>query len=303
MLYALLGALRALVEAGFTFSGVTGTSGGALLAAGLGKHWDPSDPIGSIERLTAEVKSIDAAKVLRKSISLRVWEWLLSSVFRRGPRGAFRTDGLLALLRKHAPATIGECGLPVHITSYQVNLDSPRAVLFSEPDVDLPLAVLASMSLPPPIFDPTYYGKAMLQDGGWTRNFAVPDDQQHVVGLYLSYIGDEIDSTGPVEDPKHLVPVKDNISLWLKLVFGLIDTNMRESIEEAVEEGVDLIKVPVLTTIGGLEFFADANRIESAIQEGYTSAQKALNAMRSSYEEDVSGTVDRVRPGSGLRRS
>lgn len=286
-LYAFLGALRALVEAGYSFLGVTGTSGGAVISGGLGKHWDADDPEGSIERLIADARSINPAKVLKKSIRWRVWEWLLTKLFRRGAKGVFKTDGLLKEFRKHAPATIGDCTLPVHIASYQVNLTSPRGVLFTEPDVDLPKAMLASMSLPPPVFDPTHYGKAILQDGGWVRNFAVPDDQKKVVGLYFDDVGDEIEGTGIVEDPRLLADVTDNIDMWMRIVFGLIDTNMRDSINEAEEEGVGLLKVKLTTSLAGFDFFASQETIDRAIEEGYQSAKSALQEKKE-HEEAVS---------------
>jgi predicted acylesterase/phospholipase RssA len=303
-LFVFLGALRALVEAGYSFLGVTGTSGGGVVAGALGKHWDPEDPLGSIERLIAEARTINPAKVLKKSIRWRIWEWLLTKLWRSGPKGIFQTDRLLKLFRKHAPATIGECKLPVHITGYQVNLDCPRAVLFAEDDVDLLLAMLSSMSLPPPVFDPTHYGKAIMQDGGWVRNFAVPDDQKKVVGLYFDDVGADIEGQGIVEDPEHLVDIKDNIELWFKLIFGLIDTNMRESIEEAEEEGVDLTRIRLNTTLDGFDFFATQAKIDHAIEEGYESAKQVLKALgRDKHEEDAATT--RMRRASrrlGLRR-
>lgn len=277
-LFAFLGALRALVEAGYSFLGVTGTSGGAVVAGGLGKHWDPSDPIGSIERLIEEARTINPAKVLKKSINLRVWEWLLTKLFRRGAKGVFQTDKLLKTFRQHAPATLGDCKLPVHITSYQVNLKSPKAVLFTESETDCPKAMLASMSLPPPIFDPTRMGKAELQDGGWVKNFAIPDDQARVVGLYFGSEDDHYHGQpGIVEDPELLDTIDDNIEMWLKIVFGMIDTNMRESIEEAEEEGVDLLRIGLETSLEGFDFFADQAKIDKAIDEGYESAKKALS--------------------------
>lgn len=277
-LYAFLGALRALVEADYSFLGVTGTSGGAVVSALLGKHWDPNDPKGSVEAMIAEARTINPAAELTKSFRWRVWEWVLTKVFRAGPRGMFETGKLLAKFRHHLPATMADCKLPVHITGYQINLDKPRAILFTAPDTDLPLAVLGSMSLPPPLFDPTMYGKAMLQDGGWTANFPVPDNQPKVMGLYFDNIED--DGVGVHEGvvTDHIAPVNDNIELWTKLVFGLIDNNMRVSIEEAEEEGVDLTRVALRTSLNGFDFFASMEDIERAIDEGYESAKKALSS-------------------------
>jgi len=278
-LYAFLGALKALTEAGYSFLGVTGTSGGAVVSALLGKHWDPTRPVESVEAMVEEAKTISVAAELTKSFRWRVWEWVLTKVLRRGPKGMFETGKLLQRFREQLPATIEDCNLPVHITGYQVNLKSPRPVLFTKPDTDLPLAVLGSMSLPPPLFDPTMYGKAMLQDGGWAKNFPVPDNQPKVVGLYFDDVGDDNDNPDIVEDPALLEKIDDNIELWLKVVFGLIDTNMRDAINEAEEEGVELTKIQLQTTLNGFDFFADKDKIERAIDEGYESAKKVLSTL------------------------
>ena len=279
-LYAFLGAILALAEEGIVFSGVTGTSGGAVIALLLGKHWDPKDPVGSVERAIKEALSIDVGRELKKSFRLRIWEWTLTSVFRRGPKGMFNSKRLLETFRAHMPETLADCRLPVHITSYQVNLKAPRAVLFKDLLTDAPLAALGSMSLPPPLFDPTMYGKAMLQDGGWTKNFPIPDNQPRVIGLYFDDVRDGEPSNNPIEDDSDLIEIKDNIALWKKIVFGVIDTNMRESIEEAKEEGVDLIKIRLSTTISGFDFFADADKRRKAIDEGYSSVKRQLYLLK-----------------------
>ena len=282
-MFAFLGAIKALVEAGYTFSGVTGTSGGAITAAGLGKHWDASDPSGSVDRLIAEGRALNPAKIFLKSTRWRVWEWILTTLLGRGARGVFRTDKLLETFRAQAPATIGDCAIPVQIVAYQVNLHSPKTVIFSEPDVDLPLAMLGSMSLPPPIFDSTFYGKAELQDGGWVKNFAVPVDQGDVVGLYFGSEKNHFhDTPGIIEDPKRISPIRNNLEMWSRIVFGLMDVNVRESIEDAEDEGINLMKLELRTDLEGFDFFADQAKIDKAITDGYESAKLELARNRGS---------------------
>lgn len=275
-LYVFLGALKALVEAGYRFTGVTGTSGGAIVAGLLGKHWNPADPAAAVDRMIAAAKEIHPASLLLGSIRWRIWNWLLTRLFKRGPKGVFQTNKLLAAFRKHLPATLGKAALPVHITAFQVNLPSPRPVLFTDEATDLPLAVLGSMSLPPPLFDPTYYGNALLQDGGWARNLPIPDDQPHVTALCFADVRPTLNSA-PEERTAYLEEVKDNVSLWLKIVFGVIDTNMRDAVAEAEEEGVELKKVVLRTTLESFDFFANKQKIEKAISEGYLSAKDSLS--------------------------
>lgn len=270
-LYAFLGALLALVQLGYRFKGVTGTSGGAVVASVLGRFWDPEEPEESVKRMIEVAKGIQPAKVL--TFRWAVWEWMLTKVFRQGPKGIFKTERLLKEFRKHMPATIGDCKLPVRICSYQVNLKSPVPVLFADAKTDLPLAALGSMNLP--VFDPTIYNGAMLQDGGWVRNFNVPDDEKKVIGLYFG--GAEAGpKEGVVTDPTKISPVMDNIDLILRDIFGAIDDNMRRSIEEAEEEGVDLMKIELVTSLNGFDFFADEKKIEQAINDGYESVMAHL---------------------------
>ncbi len=265
-LYVFLGALLALVQLGYRFRGVTGTSGGAVVAAVLGRFWDPAKPEESVKAMIEVARNIQPAKVL--SLRWAFWEWMLSKMFHQGPKGVFKTHKLLAEFRKQMPATIGDCKLPIRVCSYQVNLKSPVPVLFTDPKTDLPLAALGSMNLP--VFDPTIYDGAMLQDGGWVRNFNIPDNEKKVIGLYFG--GAE---EGPVEgvekNPEKLSAVSDNIDLLSRVIFGVIDDNMRRSIEEAEEEGVDLKKITLTTSLDGFDFFASKEKIEKAIVDGFES--------------------------------
>lgn len=265
-LYAFLGALLALVKLGYKFKGVTGTSGGAVVASVLGRFWDPEEPEESVTKMIEVAKNIQPAKVL--TFRWAFWEWMLTKVLRQGPKGVFKTERLLKEFRKQMPATIGDCKLPVRVCAYQVNLKSPVPVLFADAKTDLPLASLASMNLP--VFDPTIYEGAMLQDGGWVRNFNIPDDEKKVIGLFFGG-ADEGPKEGVVKDPALLSPVTDNIDLILRSIFGVIDDNMRRSIEEAEEEGVDLLKIKLTTSLEGFDFFADQKKIEQAINDGYES--------------------------------
>jgi len=280
-LYAFLGALLYLVEHGVLFTGVTATSGGAVVGALLGKHWDATDPVASVRRTIDEVLSIDPALELRKSARWRVWEWLLTKVLRQGPKGAFSTATLLKKFRKHLPATIADSKLPLQITAYQVNLRSPRPVLFTSPNTDLPAAVIGSMGLPPPLFDPPMYGKAMLQDGGWVANLPIPEDQPKVLALYFGNV-DATEGRGIVEDPERLVTIDDNIELWAKAILGLIDTNMRDAILRAASSSQCVTAIRLGTSLGGLDFLADKSKLEQAIQEGYDSAAVAYRLPPSS---------------------
>jgi len=265
-LYAFLGAILALVSMGVRIKGITATSGGAVVAGVMAKYYDPADPVKSMRKVIKVAKSIKPSNIL--TFRWRVWEWLLTNLFRKGPKGPFQTGKILKTFREHMPATIGESKFPIRVCSYQVNLKSPVPVTFTEPDVDLPLACLGSMSLP--VFDPTKYGVALLQDGGWVRNFNIPDDEVNVIGLYFGG-ANAGPVSGIVSDKAQLVDIKDNIQLIQKCISGVIDDNMRRSVEEAVEEGVNLVKIPLRTKLETLDFFASETKIDQAIDEGYDS--------------------------------
>jgi hypothetical protein len=239
----------------------------------LGKVWDPTKPTESVNELIRLAGKFRLLSYL--TVRWQFWEWTLTKVFRRGPKGVFKTTKMLKLFRELMPPTIGDAQLPLRITATQVNLQTTHPVLFTASDIDLPLAVLASMTLPAPIFDPTMWGKAMLQDGGWLANLSIPKDQKRVVALYFGEIS-LVALAAPIEGAE-LVPVKDNIDLLLRNVLGTIDGNMRRSIEDAEEEGVELLRLALKTDLEGGDFFASSEAIQGAIQDGYDSATRSLN--------------------------
>lgn len=273
-MYAFLGALRAAVEEGYTFTGVTCTSGGAIVGGALGKHWDPADPTGSIQNLHEHASQIDIPRLLAKSLRVRFWEWLIRPFLGGGPRGPFDSRRILKELRKHAPPTIGDCSLPVQITAYQSNLKSPKPIVFYKPDTDLPLAMLASVTLP--VFDPTPYGKALLEDGGWVRNLPIPETEPRVLAFYFDDVEDTDDTPDIVEDESRLRPLGSSVDRLLRIVDGMTQTSMRDSINEAEEEGVQITKVLLRTTLQSFDFFADRTLIDKAIDEGYRAAKDQL---------------------------
>ncbi len=273
--YSFLGSALALSERGFTFAGVTGTSGGAIAGGALCKYYELSRPVDSVQECINKALTIDVGRVL--TFRWRLWE-MMTTLWRDGPRGFIHTTGIERELRKHIPATIGESRLPVRISAYQVNSRTPHAVRFNTPDVDLPKAILGSMCLPG--IEPVRYGPAMLQDGGWVRNLDVPKDKKHVIGMHFGVGGIEgLTDTAAAQhiETNNLIEIKTNPELLLRCIEGAIADNVVRSLVEAKENGVDVMHAAIKTEMGGLDFFANRAKRQSCVDDGYEQTMEMLN--------------------------
>ena len=133
------------------------------------------------------------------------------NIFRKGKK-------LLKVFRKLLPATFEDCKIPVHVTTFRVDLADKKVVRHESGD--LPLAVRASMSIPF-LFDPVAIDDGLHIDGGWQANFPLPEDSDaDVVGLYF----------GLDARPKKKIPINNNLDLGMALIDGAIDESMRHAI-------------------------------------------------------------------------
>ena len=273
--YSFLGSALAFAERGYTFAGVTGTSGGAIAGGALSKYYDIDRPKDSMQECIDKALTIDVGRVL--TFRWRIWE-MLTTIWQDGPRGFIYTKGIEKALRKHMPATIGESRLPIRVCAYQVNSKSARPVRFAAPDVDLPKAVLGSMCLPG--IEPVLYGPAMLQDGGWVRNLDLPKDKKHVIGMHFGVASTEglTDTAAATTiETSNLIKIKTNLELLLRCIEGSIADNAVRSLVEAQENGVDVLQVAISTSMGGLDFFANKAKRMDCVEDGYQHTLAVLN--------------------------
>lgn len=178
---AFLGAVRELMAGGVTFSRYVGTSGGSLIAALLASGL----PLERVEKIS---DGINPAALLDGGLPRFASTLLLG--FRGMPKGIYAGDKILAELRRHLPKRLGDCARPLHVVTYE--LESGKTIIWTNergaltsrfaPDMDLPLLIMASMSLPI-IFDSRRLrckdsdgverDQGFFCDGGVGNNFAI----------------------------------------------------------------------------------------------------------------------------------
>jgi NTE family protein len=245
-LYAFLLAIYVLHLLGYRFTKVTGTSGGAIVAAGIAAFYDPSSSRAerrqALRKVAAMTMRIDVPRLLDP-------QWFFWRI-------AFKLTGLikgkkiLKKLRAEFPATFAELKMPCEIATFQVNIADPRTHLLT--DGDLPLAVRASMSIPF-VFSPVQHGDMLLVDGGWQMNLALPVDGKDVIALAFE-VGDD-------ERPQS---VPNNLALGFKLIDGAIDEGVRRAVAGCPEASL----VKLVTGLKSLDFFVDDKKKMKALSEG-----------------------------------
>ncbi len=166
-----IGALEAILEAGYDIVEICGTSGGSIVAA-----------------MFASGMSIDTMKRLALT---QDWSKMLSFEFWAGVRNGGYCSGnaLLNFLSKHtAGITFGTTKVPLKIVAS--DLLTEKEVVFSKaitPTMPIALAARASASIPF-VFVPVHYMNWLLVDGGCCDN--MPADQLLIdgtvrLGVYL----------------------------------------------------------------------------------------------------------------------
>lgn len=240
-LFVFLLAVYVLHLLGYRFTRVTGTSGGAIVAAALAAYYDPDssrrDRTAAIHKTLLMAMKFDIPALLDPTWFL----WRMAF----GLSGLIRGRRILKALRAELPATFAELRMPCEIVVFQVNLADPRTRVLTTGD--LPLAVRASMSIPY-VFDPVKRDGMLLVDGGWQMNLALPDGGRDVIGLTFGTGGDET-----------VVDVPNNLAMGFKLLDGAIDEGMRRAIEDAPDAELVVLD----TELAGLNFFmTDDDKIQ-----------------------------------------
>lgn len=172
-----IGVLKALEEAGFEISALSGSSAGALVAAFYGSGYTPED-------MLKIVKEIRWFSVLRPTFP------------RRGFISWKRAEEVLRDLL--SVDRIEDLRLPVFICA--TDLLTARSVYFQEGDL-VPI-LLGSCALPG-IFEPVRYGDYLLIDGGVMNNLPV----EPLVGFKGIKVGVDVNPIEDVEDVKGIFRV------------------------------------------------------------------------------------------------
>lgn len=253
-LYAFLHAILELHLAGYRFTRVTGTSGGAIVGAAMAMFYDPEAE--REEREQALRAMIDKALAIDIPRHLDP-RWLVWRMLFRAS-GIIKGQKILKALRRELPESFDDLKMHCEIVTFQVNLNDPRTRVIDHGD--LPLAVRASMSIPY-VFDPVWYDKALLVDGGWQMNLAIPNGGKDVVALTFG--------TG---SGAGRLDVNNNLELASRLIDGAIDEGMRRAIDSAPDAEVIVLN----TSIEPMDFFLSDEDKSRGMDEGAESVRQWL---------------------------
>ena len=252
-----VGAVQALVERGYQFSEVCGTSGGSLIAACIASGLTPAD-------MRVLVKRVNPAAL----IDINLFPW--------GPsEGLIKGNKFLRQLRSELPETFEEAHKKsgIHLNVVTFNIERGTHVIWGSRftgKADLPLCVRASISIPfvfnavplRPVSDGRPEATQLHVDGGVGANFpldifGVGDD---VIGLRFR----------PQSRPR---PINSKLGYAMAVIDGMIESSTREHTEDAIHAR----QIYLDSDGGGLDFNLTPDKIEQLIDDGYNSARKALD--------------------------
>lgn len=243
-----VGALRRLGEEDYIFEAIGGTSGGALIASWVASHYDPSD--GEF-----------FMRLAKMAIDTRPGPLMDTNLLPFGRKGIYAGNRILEKLREELPRSFSETNIPCKVVTFNNNLARHR-VWDSEDDVELPLTVRASMSLPG-IFDLVDINGDWHSDGGIVGNFKLDmfGKDANVIGITFSGI-------------------ENSIRRKIRWKSDLIKSHMDGAIEEAMLEDIeDVAGTPICyirTKHGGRNFHMTTEDIMEQIREGYDSMDRFL---------------------------
>ncbi len=178
-----VGALRALLEAGYSPDLVVGTSIGAINAAFLGINGFNALALSDLEAAWYDAAAADLMP------AGFLWQTVVSLVGRRGPNGEERMRAFLADHGLNADMRFGQLrGIPVRLVASDLN--SSRILLCgADPEGNVLEGVLASAALPPWVY-PLERDDRLLFDGGALSNLpiesALHEGATEVIALDLS---------------------------------------------------------------------------------------------------------------------
>lgn len=252
-----VGALKALYEHGFTFSEVSGTSGGAIIAAGLALGFT----IDEIINLCLDVLP-NINKLIDPSLISLFWNW-----------GLIKGDIIESLFLKHTKGKkLSETVIPLHVVTVNYDKasdDQPYHILNSieNPNVCIAQAVRASMAIPL-VFTPKIIDNDRYIDGGVAASFPIDmfGNSSDVIGLNVVGFGTAAHSKN--------TPI--GIKGFPKYIFDMISILMSAVNKEYLDDA-NLVKIINLkTNHSSLNFNLKEKDIVDMIDGGYTITKNYL---------------------------
>lgn len=306
---ALVGAVSGLVDAGYTFERVAGTSAGAIVASVVAAMSAYGEPLTSIPEVLAMLDLAAFADrgrpgtLLGPLTNLRFGATAADALNVVVESGAFRGDRLEVwlhgILKDFGVTTFGDLALDdpggekCERSEYRLVVmasDLTRKRLTRLPwdyavyglhadEQSVARAVRASAASPfvfQPVELPGPRGTATLVDGGLLSNYPIDVfDRRDGKPNRWPTIGIRLDALGIDSQPEHLKPVDGPLALGIAVIETAIEGNQAEHLL-SVSNQARSIFVPS-DGIGSFDFkLTEAQRTE-LFENGYRAAQEFLN--------------------------
>jgi NTE family protein len=265
-----VGAMKALLERGFTFDMVVGVSIGSVNGVYFA-HKPTLEGVKELERIWLRMRKEDI-----------VPEGRLKALFRlvRNRSSLFSNEAFYRFIVRTVPVKkFGELRIPVYVPA--VDIRTGKVYVFGDDPLDPVIdAIMASTALPP-YFPPWKYKGMVLVDGGFFSNIpysiAVERGAKSIVALHIRG-GRSFDDE-----------VYNMYGVLSKSIGMLLEAKIREQERFAESHKVETIYVP-LDPPYNISMF-DFSRTRELISAGYVQTVKVIDLYRKKHR----GWWDRVR--------
>ncbi len=254
-----VGALKALLERGFTFDMVVGVSIGSMNGIYFA-HKPTLEGVRELEEIWLRMRKEDV-----------VPEGRLKALFRllRNRKSLFSNEAFHKLVVKVSPVKkFGELKLPAYIPA--LDLKSGKVYVFGDDPLDPVVdAIMASTALPP-YFPPWEYKGMLLIDGGFYSNIpysiAVERGAKRAVALHIRG-GRSLDDE-----------VYGMYAILSKSIGVLLEAKIREQERFAKSHKLETFYIPLDPPFNVSIF--DFSRTRELIEAGYEQAVRAIERYR-----------------------
>jgi NTE family protein len=246
-----VGAIIKLSEAGYEFEEVVGTSGGAIIASAIASGYKPNAELIEMVKKTLPSKN----KLVDPSIWALMTKW-----------GFIKGDKIEEMLDKYLVKKFSDTKIPLHVVT--CNIDRREMQVFSSakhPDMNLSLAVRASMSIPG-VFIPVKINGETFIDGGLAGNFMIDyfGENANVIGIRFKSVRGKYDK------------VKNAFDYTNAIIDTMLEANAAEREEDMHRKNIILIK----SKHGGLNLGMTEADVLDMIKEGYDAATAWIKTRR-----------------------
>lgn len=244
---AFVGALMCLKDRGFSISEISGTSGGAIIAAAVASGFDAGGDLISLIKATLPVKN-------------RLFDFSLRSLLFRW--GFIKGNRIQSKFDKYFCKTLAECRYTVYITASNITARKVRILSSSsDPGFSTAKAVRASISLPF-IFEPVIIDGDIHVDGGWMMNLPCEVFRNGLPVLAFRF--------------KNHNRMKDGIRSVAKYLYALLESVIDGDVEKMPREPIHVIDIK--TKYSSLSFNVNGHDVDEMVREGYLSTAEWLDA-------------------------